>query len=111
MTIEYVKIDYMICDYMWCVDFDILTFWKYYLKWLSKGITLNYVNMDYITFYVFMLYILYDLLGLPMLAFSVQGVEPWKSLGETSSKPLWTQFNQGESLEDSKALLWKYFAL
>ena len=34
-----------------------------------------------------MIYNLYDLLGLLMLEFNVQEVEPWKFLGETSSKP------------------------
>ena len=29
--------------------------------------------------------------------------------GEVSSKPMWTLFNQGKSLEDSKASLWNYF--
>ena len=40
-----------------------------------------------------------------MFEFSVQAIEPWKLIIETRSKLMWTQYSQGEYLEDSKASL------
>ena len=82
-----------------------------YLKWLSKGIPLNYVNMDYVTFTFRCIYDMYFIW--PPWTIDAQvycvGSGTMEILGETSSKPMSTQFNQGKSLEDSRASLWKCF--